>query len=274
VSRFINKDVWYGSRFQLFIDVIINIIHFYQFLANNLNRKLKFSVTYVMSYNENIYLNGPRGIEIPCICDYCEKEFFRTRDYICNIRFKKQILTYCGKACCDKGRKPRKIKTYNCKNCGKETKRTPGMIKKSKNIFCCSSCSTIYLNKNKKYGYRRSKLEVWLEKQISLLYPFLEIVCNSKKIIESELDFFFPSLNLAVELNGPFHYEPIFGEETLQKIVNNDNRKFAACREKGLSLCVIDSSSMKYFKESNCIKYLDIFKKLIDEHIKALNISN
>jgi len=88
---------------------------------------------------------------------------------------------------------------------------------------------------------------------------------NDKTTINSELDIYFPDLKLAFELNGIFHYEPIFSQNKLDQIQNNDNRKFQACIEQGIELCIIDSSSLKYFKESNCKKYLDIIVNIISK---------
>jgi hypothetical protein len=48
---------------------------------------------------------------------------------------------------------------------------------------------------------------------------------------------------------------------------NNDKRKIQACLEKGIELCVIDTSSIKYFKENNAQKYLDIVKNIIQTKI-------
>ena len=78
------------------------------------------------------------------------------------------------------------------------------------------------------------------------------------------MDIYIPSLNLAFELNGIFHYEPIFGESKLQQIQNNDQRKFQACLYKNIELCIIDTSHHKYVKPSTSKKYLDIVVYLID----------
>ena len=78
---------------------------------------------------------------------------------------------------------------------------------------------------------------------------------------------YLPKLNLAFELNGIFHYEPIFGESKLDRIQNNDNRKFQACLENGIELCIIDTSSQKYFKEKSSQKYLDIITNLVDSKL-------
>lgn len=69
---------------------------------------------------------------------------------------------------------------------------------------------------------------------------------------------YFPSLKLAFELNGIFHYEPIYGSDKLSSIQNNDHRKFAACHEAGISLCIIDTSKQTYFKPKSSQRFLDI----------------
>lgn len=139
-----------------------------------------------------------------------------------------------------------------------------------KKIFCNKSCATTYNNMHKKSGTRISKLEIWLQEQLSLQYPNLKIHYNRKDAINSELDIYIPSLKLAFELNGIFHYEPIYGHEKLQQIQNNDDRKFQACLEKEISLCIIDTSSLKYFKLKNIEKYKNIIFELIEK--KKTNI--
>ncbi len=138
----------------------------------------------------------------------------------------------------------------------------------SKNNFCSQSCAAIYNQSHKTHGYRRSKLEIWLEVELNKLYPSLEIHFNRKDAINSELDIYIPSLKLAFELNGIFHYEPIYGEEQLKKIKNNDTRKYQACLERGIELCIIDTSKIKYFKESTSKPILDIISKIINDKIK------
>jgi hypothetical protein len=88
-----------------------------------------------------------------------------------------------------------------------------------------------------------------LQEKLTILFPSLDIHYNRKDAINSELDIYIPSLKLAIELNGIFHYEPIYDQDKLDQIQNNDHRKFQACAENGISLCIIDTSSLKYFKE-------------------------
>lgn len=151
-----------------------------------------------------------------------------------------------------------------CDNCPVLFLRQPSQIKKSSNNFCSLSCTASYCNRHKTHGSSRSKLEVWLEDQLNILYTDLEIHFNRKDAIGSELDIYFPSLKLAIELNGIFHYEPIFGKEKLERIQENDQNKFQACQSHGISLCIIDISGQKYFKPKTSQKYLDIIVNIIE----------
>lgn len=72
---------------------------------------------------------------------------------------------------------------------------------------------------------------------------------------------------IAFEANGLFHYEPIFGQDKLDKIVNNDSRKFQACLEHNIELCLIDTSMQINFKEKSSKKYLNVITKLVDNKL-------
>jgi hypothetical protein len=110
-------------------------------------------------------------------------------------------------------------------------------------------------------------LEIYLEEQLTILYPNLIIDYNKTNAIEAELDIYIPSLNVAFELNGPFHYEPIFGLDKLNKTQSNDQNKFKLCIEHKIDLCVIDTSTHRYFKEKYTKKYLDIINNIIKERL-------
>lgn len=141
--------------------------------------------------------------------------------------------------------------------------------KKSRNMFCNRSCAASYNNTHKTHGTTRSKLERWLELKLIDLYPNIEFKFNKKDAINSELDIYLPELKLAFELNGIYHYEPIHGIKVLTNIQNNDKRKFQACLEQGIELCIIDSSKLVYFKETNALPFLDIIKNIINTKLNT-----
>lgn len=203
--------------------------------------------------------------KLPCECYYCQSTFLISKHQIQRVLNPnaKHLGKFCSKKC-QFASQITKIK-LECSHCHKTFNKHQNQIKKSNKHFCSKSCSVTYYNLHKTTGNRRSKLELWLEQQLSILYPNLKIHYNRKDAIDSELDIYIPSVKIAFELNGIFHYEPVFGNEKFNKIQNNDERKFQACIEKGISLCVIDTSSLKYFKEKNAMKYLNIITSTINQ---------
>ncbi len=201
---------------------------------------------------------------VPLVCSFCKEPFTRSIGEH-NACLKKGLKPFCSLKCSAE----RQIKQVNvtCRQCGVEFKKRACDFKRSPNHYCSRRCSVTYSNLHKTHGIRRSKLEAWLEQQLRGLYPSLEIICNQKTVINSELDIYIPSLKLAFELNGIFHYEPIYGPEKLAQIQNNDGRKFQACLEQGIELCIIDSSKQAYFSVTNSQHFLGIITKLINEKI-------
>ncbi len=151
-----------------------------------------------------------------------------------------------------------------CKNCEKSVFRKNSSVKNDKNIFCSKSCSATYNNTHKTKGTRVSKLQMYLHKNLYQTYPCLEFNFNKITQINAQLDIYIPKLKLAFQINGIFHYQPIYGKDKLEITKNNDNRKFQACMQNGISLCIVDSSQQKYFKEQSAKKYLKIITEIID----------
>lgn len=207
---------------------------------------------------------------VPLECEYCGKTFFRIRKRLSDALSHKQNakLHYCSHQCRTDARRTTKI--LPCENCGKPSPKLPSQIKPNKRNFCSQSCAGTYNNKHKTTGYRRSKLEFWLETKLKEIFPELNISYNDRESVGLELDVYIPSLKLAFELNGIFHYEPIYGDKQLLKIKDRDDRKFQSCLSKEIELCIIDVSQFKYFKEKNAQKYLDIIVNIINKKVPSL----
>jgi hypothetical protein len=203
---------------------------------------------------------------IPLECCECKKTHYRTKNTILrvlngNLKHTNKA-SFCSRKCHQKSKDVSLVVV--CKQCSKNIIKNPSDIK-SKNSFCSNSCAATYNNMYKTHGNRRSKFELWLEQELSKSYPNLEFHFNRKDSINSELDIYIPSLKLAFELNGIFHYEPIFGKTKLESIQNNDARKFQACLERDIELCIIDVSKIKYFKRTNAEEFFMIIKNIIEK---------
>ncbi len=207
--------------------------------------------------------------QVDVVCDYCNKQFKRSVSKY-NQDAKKGWRQFCSKECHWVAQNKRK--QVVCAWCNTIFIKEEAQIKQTKNNFCSRSCSASHSNRNKTKGNRRSKLEIWLEFELSLLYPNLEMHYNRKDAINTELDIHIPSIDLAIELNGIFHYKPIYGEDKLSQIQNNDERKFQACLENGIELCIIDTSGFKHFKVDKAQKYLKIVAQVIDNKLAHIRI--
>lgn len=217
-------------------------------------------------YTQNEYDNAKSMDRLPCKCYQCNNVFYPLKKHIeYEIKHNEGKIRNCSQLC--NGITFSNKKIVKCSNCRIEFQKKLSQIKKSNNHFCTRTCGIIYNNKNKIHGTRRSKLEVYIEEQLTQLYPDLDIHFNRKDTIGSELDIYIPSLNVAFELNGIFHYEPIYGVDKFGKIQENDKSKSKACIDHKIDLCIIDTSQQKYFKPKTSQKYLDIMTNIIDERL-------
>lgn len=78
------------------------------------------------------------------------------------------------------------------------------------------------------------------------LFPTEEILQRDRTVLLNpktntflELDFYIPSLKLAIELNGITHYKPIYGKEKFERQVRNDKIKRDLCLNMGITLVVV-----------------------------------
>ncbi len=219
--------------------------------------------------DDETFKNSKANDKIPLKCEHCGEIFYVLKKHIIywNKKTPNNCFLFCSRKCENLHKNLILIK--NCLNCGKEKiiKKSENLRSKNGHFFCCSSCAATYNNLHKTTGTRRSKLEIHIENILLEKYPDLIILFNDKKEIKSELDIYIPSLKLAFELNGIYHYEPIHGYDKYNKIINNDNNKFQLCQKKSISLCVIDTSSQKHFKKETSQKFIDLITNIIDNEI-------
>lgn len=261
----------------------------------------------ISRFTEQEYKTAKKTDLLHCECEECHQLFTKPKITIYNVLNNPKWATFakfCSQKCFQNHKKRNKT-IVKCEVCGKEIIRNPAQISastryfcsaqcfhlnpkikrphtclycgieyfpKSKKLstrkeFCSKNCSGKYHAIHKKHGGSRSKLEIWIELQLPNIYPDLVILYNDRKTIKAELDIYIPSLALAFELNGIFHYEPIIGQALLDKIQNHDQRKFQACLEHNIELCIIDNREIKKFKVEQGQKYLDIITNIINSKI-------
>lgn len=167
---------------------------------------------------------------------------------------------FCSHKCADLHKKTGQI--IHCPQCNKKFYCNKAELKKTK--FCGQSCAATYNNHRKKTGTRISKLELFLQKELSNRYPKIEFQFNKKDVIQSELDIYIPVLKIAFEINGIFHYKPIFGKNKLRRVKNNDRIKKRSCIKNGIELRVINSSSLDPFHPEKAKKYLNSIGSIIE----------
>jgi hypothetical protein len=176
-------------------------------------------------------------------CDCCEKTFKRKKlNLYVKSKTHNDINHFCSIECQRKYKQ--KGEYIKCGNCNKEIYIINSELKKSKSkkLFCSRICSASYNNRHKDYGIRRSKLELFLESQLTLHYPSLKYLPNDITAINYELDFYFPEIKFAIEINGIVHYEPIYGDTKFQRIQFNDKQKLLLCNQNNIELCILSNT--------------------------------
>ena len=162
----------------------------------------------------------------------------------------------------------------NCEQCKVELLRTKYELLRNKNgiVFCSRSCRMTYqnLNTTKKYNCRKSKAEIFLSNLIKSEFPTLNISENDRTILPSklEIDIYIQDYKLGIELNGPVHYFPIYGNDRLIKCQNKDVIKQMEMNEIGISLITIDISQLNSKKKTE-----EFLLKYYTQYIKPVLIS-
>lgn len=164
----------------------------------------------------------------------------------------------------------------SCTNCGTMYKKGYYETKRYNNNFCKHSCCAIYNNKRRTSGFKVSKLELFLQEHLlKERHSNLDFSFNDRHICDGyELDIYIPSLKLGFEINGIFHYKPIFGQDKLDNIVRKDIIKNSLCKNKKISLITIKDTSIR-FSIKYGITILETINNYIDHHIhkqKYINI--
>lgn len=169
-----------------------------------------------------------------------------------------------------------------CKKCGITFMKHKCRIFPGKNHYCSRACSDYKYQVNRfvrtrplpihkigRKNKRRSYLEYYIEDMIKQIFPTMKYYTN-KRFDGFELDFYFPDLLLAVEINGPFHYFPIFGNDALSYVQRRDLRRIESCSSHHVDLRIIpvkESTQSIRKKEFYWLKFERIILGKLQEKI-------
>lgn len=202
--------------------------------------------------------------KLPIECSVCSSVFYKQKNEIQKIikgSYHGSGL-YCSLKC--KGKKDSKQIKLSCTFCKKEISKAPNSI--TENNFCSLSCHAKFQHANKKTGFRRSKAEIYLTSLIQNDFPAMDVETSNRNLLNGlEIDILIPSIKLAIELNGPVHYYPIFGQTKFAKIVENDSKKISSLIKMQYGVIIVDISTCNYWKTTQ--PFLD---KYYSSHIKPI----
>ena len=90
-----------------------------------------------------------------------------------------------------------------------------------------------------------------LEKAIydGLIQAGIAVYCHEKhKLVDEQqhIDLFLPEKGVAIEIDGPTHFLPIFGEEHLAKVIASDDKKNGLILNAGLSVIRLRTSGKEF----------------------------
>ena len=196
-------------------------------------------------------------------CEICRKTFTKRKGDILQTlkkitqlpenpvgddRYLRNRFRFCSRKCANLFHGKSRT-TKPCSACGKPVSKFnfyAKLMEKGvyKNCFCSRICRNRFGIKTgtNSTPSNRSKLEIDLEKHLRYIFPDLKIKCNDRKVLFiGELDFYFPELNYAIELNGEYHFRDIHNDGGLKKRQGYDKIKKALCKNKNISLRVIDT---------------------------------
>jgi predicted nucleic acid-binding Zn ribbon protein len=159
-----------------------------------------------------------------------------------NPEKKKQII----KNLIEKNKKPRV--EFICPVCSKILMVTENEFKKRK--YCGGTCRN-KINNKQIFG-TRSKAEIYLEEKLKNEFPNLVMSFNDREILNGkELDVYIPSLELAIEWNGIYHFKKIRDDGSFEKTKNKDRQKIIECGKLNIELYIVEdlTSSEKFIRE-------------------------
>lgn len=208
---------------------------------------------------------------VPLECENCGIVFRKPKcDVLTSLKGNPQFaLRFCSLKCHHSKRVKDAHVEVACEQCDRVVVKQISWLKNNRHNFCSRSCSAKFQNAHKTLGrLRKSKAETYLAGVIRADFKGLLVDENVRGVLPSglELDLYVPALRLAIELNGPLHYFPIFGEAKLKSIQDKDIKKEVEAQSVGCNLITVDISRIKYWRETQAFldeEYKNSIKPLI-----------
>jgi hypothetical protein len=211
---------------------------------------------------------------VSLVCPQCNKPFSIFKYRYDKKKLNGYKLTFCSAKCSSESQRNDYSKDFllKCDQCNTDIIKTGRQMKITKLHFCTPSCKGSYFAKLHALGAKRSKLEERIEEYIKNQYPKLQYIINDRELLKGlELDFYFPTLNFAIEINGPAHFTPIYGDESLIKTKRHDIIKKIICKKKNIRLLEITNTLHPYNDNSRDIyenHILPILKPIIENIVE------
>lgn len=207
-------------------------------------------------------------------CPNCNSIFYNSRNKLNGKLRKGAKNIFCSSKCSSEFQRNDYSKWFDldCDECGQSIKRQGRQLSLSKLHFCSPTCKGTYFSRINAIGEKRSLLEVKLESHIKNEFPDLVFNTNDRDILGGlELDFYFPNLRLGIEINGPAHYTPIWGDKSFSKTKRNDILKKAYCKKNYIRLLEI-TDILNYTQDNSYEIFIHHIKPLLTELISEVNI--
>jgi very-short-patch-repair endonuclease len=127
----------------------------------------------------------------------------------------------------------------------------------------------------KKASQEGSKMEKYLRDELTkhgyvIEYHKKGIVPNSNL----EIDIYLPEIGVAIEIDGPSHFLPIWGEEALKKTIKSDNEKNGLLRYHGVIVLRVSQKRKTTSKKAMRDTWKAIEKALVEIEIKKPEKNN
>jgi len=111
-----------------------------------------------------------------------------------------------------------------------------------------------------------SKMERWVKEKLEGAGFFVKMHVVIIPAENLEIDLYIPDLKTIIEVDGPSHFLPIWGEDKLQKQVNADLRKSGALLSKGYAVI-----RLKSLGQESLAKREQMLESVLDQVVKISN---